>query len=71
MGERGKNQRQRRSFKDAGSSFSIEPALLKWQTVPGIARSLILIGPCSGFVHQVVTSHPTPADDVARQGTEP
>ena len=37
MGERGKNQRQRRSFEGAGSSFSLEPALLSWQTMPGIA----------------------------------
>ena len=50
MGERGKNQWQRRSFEGAGSSFSLEPALLTWQTMPGIAHSLILIGPCSGFV---------------------
>ena len=37
MGERGKNQRKRRSFGGAGSSFSLEPALLTWQTTPGIA----------------------------------
>ena len=37
MGERGKNQRQRRSFERVGSSFSLEPALLTWQTTPGIA----------------------------------
>ena len=56
-----KNQRQRRSFEGAECSFSFEPALLTRQTVPGIARSVILIGPCSGFVQQVVTSHPAPA----------
>ena len=71
MGERGKNQRLRRSFEGAGSSFSLEPALLTWQTMPGIARSLILTGPCSGFVQQVVTSHLTLADGAACQGAEP
>jgi len=71
MGERGKNQRLRRSFEGAGSSFSLKSALLTGQTVPGIARSLILIGPCSGFVQQVVTSHPTPTNGAACQGAEP
>ena len=50
MGERGKNQRERASFEGAGSSFSLEPALLTWQTTPGIARSLILIGPGSCLI---------------------
>ena len=36
MGERGKNQRPRESFEGAGSSFSLDPALLTWQTMPGI-----------------------------------
>ena len=36
MGERRKNQRQRKSFEDVGSSFSLEPALLTWQTTPRI-----------------------------------
>ena len=69
-GRKGKNQRQRRSFKGAGSSFSFEPALLTRQTVLGIACSVILIGPCSGFVQQVVTSHPAPAGAATHQGAE-
>ena len=40
-GGKKKNLRPRRSFEDAKSSFSFEPAPLTWQTVPGIARSLI------------------------------
>ena len=35
--EKEENQRQRRSFEGAGSSFSSEPAMLTWQTMPGIA----------------------------------
>ena len=70
-GRKKKNQRQRRSFEGAGSSFSSKLALLTRQTVPRIARSVILIGPCSGFVQQVVTSHPTPTDGVAHHGAEP
>ena len=66
-GGKRKNQRTRRSFKGAGSSFSLEPALLTWQTVPGIACLLILIGPCSGFGQLVVASHPTPVDDAVRR----
>ena len=71
MGEKKKNQRPRRSFEGAGSSFSPKPALLTWQSVPGIARSLILIGPCSGFGQMVVMSHPTSADDATCKGAEP
>ena len=37
MGERGKKQKKRRSFEGVGSSFSLEPALLAWQTTLGIA----------------------------------
>ena len=70
MGEKGKNQRLRRSFEGAGSFFSLEPALLTWQTVPGMACSLILIGSCSGLVQQVVASHPIPTDGTACQGAE-
>ena len=36
-GERGENQRWSGSFEGAGSSFSLEPALLTWQTTPGVA----------------------------------
>ena len=36
--EKEENQRQRRSFEGAGSSFSFEPALLTWQAVTGIAQ---------------------------------
>ena len=35
--EKEENQRQRRSFKDAGSSFSSVRAPLTWQTVTGTA----------------------------------
>ena len=59
------------SFEGAGSSISLEPALLTWQMVPGIACSSIVIGPCSRFVEQVITSHPTPVDGAACQGAEP
>ena len=69
-GRKKKNQRPRRYFEGAGSSFSSEPAPLIWQTVPGVARSLILIGPCSGFVQQVVTSHPASAGGAAHHGAE-
>ena len=69
-GERGKNQRQRRSFDGAGSSFSHVPALLTWQTVSGMACSLILIGSCPGLYQQVGVSHPTPTDCVACQRAE-
>ena len=69
-GRKKKNQRQRRSFEGARSSFSFEPTLLTWQTVLGIARSVILIGPCSGFVQQVVTSHPAPVGGATHQGAE-
>ena len=34
-----KNQRQRKSFEGAGSSFSLDPALLIRQIMPGIACS--------------------------------
>ena len=69
-GRKRKIQRQRRSVEGAGSFFSFEPTLLTWQMVLGIARSVILIGPCSGFVQQVVTSHPTLVGGAARQGAE-
>ena len=69
-GRKKKNQRQRRSFEGVGSSFSFELALLARQTVSGIAHSVILIGPCSGFVKQVVTSHPAPAGGATHQGAE-
>ena len=65
-----KNQREMRSFKDAGSSFSSERVPLTQQIVPGIACPLILIGPCSGFVQQVVTSHPAPTDGAMDQGVD-
>ena len=71
IGEKKKNKRPRRSFECVGSSFSFEPALLTRQTVLGIARSVILIGPFFGFVQQVVTSHPTPAGGAVRQRAEP
>ena len=70
-GRKKKNQRPRRFFEGAGSSFSSELASLTWQTVPGIARSLILIGPSPGFVQQVATSHPAPTGGAAHQGAEP
>ena len=70
-GRKRKTQRERESFEGAGSSFSLEPALLTWQTVPEIACSLILIGPRHGLGQLVVMSHPTPMDDAACQGTEP
>ena len=66
-----KNQRQRRSFEGVRSSFFFEPVPLTRHTVPGIARSLILIGPYSGFVQQVVMSRPTPAGGATHQGAEP
>ena len=69
-GRKKKNQRPRRSFEGVGSSFSSEPASLTWQTVLGIAHSLILIGSCSGFVQQVVMSHLALADGVMHQGAE-
>ena len=69
-GRKKKNQSQRKSFEGVGSSFSFEPALLTWQTVLGIARSMILIGPRSGFVRQVVTSHPAPAKGATDQGVD-
>ena len=69
-GRKKKNQRPRRSFEGVGSSFSFEPALLTRQMVPGIARLVILIGPCSSFVQQVVMSHPAPAGDTMHQGVE-
>ena len=68
-GKKKKNQRPRRSFEGVGSSFSSEPAPLTWQTVPRIARSLILIGPCSGFVHN--WSRPIPPHRVARRTRVP
>ena len=70
-GRKKKNQRPRRSFEGVGSSFFSEPALLTWQTVLGIAHSLILIGTYSVFVQELVTSHPTSADGVVCQGAEP
>ena len=69
MGEREKTRGREGPSKV--SSFSFESVLLTWQTVLGMARSLILIGPCSGFVQQVVTTHPTPAGGAAHQGAEP
>ena len=69
-GRKKKNQRPRRSFEGAKSSFSFEPALLTQQTVPGIAHSVILIGLCSSFIQQVVTSHPTLAGGATHQGVE-
>ena len=36
MGERGKKPKVERVLRGAGSSFSLEPALLTWQTTPGI-----------------------------------
>ena len=70
-GRKRKNQRWRRSFEGAGSSFSFEPALLTRQTVLGIARSVILIGPFFGFVQQVVTSHPTLMGGAMHQDADP
>ena len=75
MGERRKTRGKRWSFKDVGSSFSSVQAA----DMAGGARDssmlgacpLILIGPCSGFVKQVVTSHPAPVDGVKHQGAEP
>ena len=69
--EKKENQRPRMSFEGARSSFSSKPALLTWQTEPGIAHSLILIGPRSVFVQQVVTSHPAPAGGAVQQGAKP
>ena len=69
-GRKKKNQRQRRSFEGVGSSFFFEPALLTRQTVLGIECSVILIRPYSGFVQQVVTSHPAPVGGATHQGAE-
>ena len=71
MGERGKTRGREGPSKVPGLPFSLEPTLLTWQMVLGIARSSILIGPCSGFGQLVVASHPTSTDEVARQGIEP
>ena len=71
MGERGKTIVREGPSKVPGLPFSLEPTLLTWQTVLGIASSPILIGPCSGFVQQVVASHPTPADGAVCQGAKP
>ena len=48
MGERGKNLRWRSPFEGAELSFSLEPVLLSWQTVPEIAHPLTLTGPRPG-----------------------
>ena len=77
-GRKKRNQRQRRSFKDVGSSFSSERTPLTRQTVPGIAPSwcvsadpdraalgvCLLMMPCSGFVSK--WSRPIPPRRAAR-----
>ena len=72
-GRKKKNQRPRRSFEGAGSSFSSEPASLTWPdgVRDGTFAGRLCVDDASPLLdQQVVTSHPAPAGGVSDRGVD-